>query len=77
MQLHDVLDVLDQVVRLPEPERQAVLLYYFDDQTVDHISRATGRSVGTVTKQLTRARRRLRQWFEQHCASSHAGKRRI
>jgi RNA polymerase sigma factor (sigma-70 family) len=67
--LHDVFDVLDQVARLPAPERRAVLLYYFDNQSVDQVSRATGRSVGTVTKQLTRARRRLRQWFEQETVS--------
>jgi RNA polymerase sigma-70 factor (ECF subfamily) len=63
--LHDALDVLDQVERLPESERQTVLLYYFDNQPVEQISQATGRSVGTVTKQLTRARRRLREWFER------------
>jgi RNA polymerase sigma-70 factor (ECF subfamily) len=61
----ELLDVLDSINRLPIHERDAVLLHYFDFQSVDDVARATDRSVGTVTKQLTRARQRLRQWFEQ------------
>jgi RNA polymerase sigma-70 factor, ECF subfamily len=61
----ELLDVLEGVNRLPRHERDAVLLHYFDHPSVEEVARATNRSVGTVTKQLTRARERLRQWLEQ------------
>jgi DNA-directed RNA polymerase specialized sigma24 family protein len=37
------------------------MLRYFNDHPVQVISKITGRPVGTVTMQLSRARTRLRQ----------------
>ena len=53
--------VLSAVMALPPHERRAVMLRYFDGLGVGAIARITGRSVGTVSKQLTRARQRLRK----------------
>jgi RNA polymerase sigma-70 factor (ECF subfamily) len=56
--------VLAAVARLPDHEQRAVLLRYIDGRPTAEIARLTGRSVGTVTKQLTRALRRLRETLE-------------
>jgi RNA polymerase sigma-70 factor, ECF subfamily len=62
--LDDQLETLLQaVVRLPQQEQVVVMLRYFDKQPVDAVAKITGRSVGTVTKQLTRARSRLKSWI--------------
>ena len=52
--------LLDAVRRLPAHERVAVSLRYFEGRGVNEIAQITGRPVGTVTKQLTRAIDRLR-----------------
>ena len=52
--------LLDAVRRLPAHERLAVSLRYFEGRGVHEIAQITGRPVGTVTKQLTRAIERLR-----------------
>lgn len=52
--------LLAAVVRLRESEKQAVMLRYFDGYSVKEVAEITGRSVGTVTKQLSRAHRQLR-----------------
>ena len=53
--------VLAAVMALPPHERRAVMLRYFEGLAVEEIARIAGRSVGTVSKQLTRARERLRK----------------
>ncbi len=57
--------LLQVIMRLPEHEREAVMLRYFDDHSVKKISEMTGRPVGNVTMQLSRARRRLRKWLKE------------
>jgi RNA polymerase sigma-70 factor (ECF subfamily) len=52
--------LLKAVRCLPVHERVAVSLRYFDGHGVHEIAQLTGRPVGTVTKQLTRAIERLR-----------------
>lgn len=56
--------LLHLVRRLPRHERLVVMLRYFDSHDVQLIAAMTGRPVGTVTKQLSRAHRRLRNWLE-------------
>lgn len=53
--------LLTSVRRLPAHERLLVNLRYFDGHSVKEIARVTGRPVGTVTKQLSRAIERLRR----------------
>jgi RNA polymerase sigma-70 factor (ECF subfamily) len=47
--------------RLADHEQQVLMLRYFQDQPVAAIAAITGRSVGTVTKQISRALKRLRE----------------
>jgi len=57
--------LLAAVVKLPGAEKQVVMLRYFGDNSVNDVANLLGRSVGTVTKQLSRARVRLRKILER------------
>jgi RNA polymerase sigma-70 factor, ECF subfamily len=57
--------LLDAVERLPEHERVVVVLHYLEDHDVQTIAAMTGRPLGTVTKQLSRAVQRLRHMFSE------------
>jgi RNA polymerase sigma-70 factor, ECF subfamily len=61
----DSRELLDAVGRLPDHEQVAVVLHYFESHKVETIARMTGRTTGTVTKQLSRARRRLEKWLRR------------
>ena len=52
--------LLAAVMRLRESEKQVVMLRYFDGYSVKEVADIAGRSVGTVTKQLSRAHRHLK-----------------
>jgi RNA polymerase sigma-70 factor (ECF subfamily) len=58
-------ELLRLVQRLPEHERAVVMWKYFDGHSVHEISESTGQPVSTVTKKLTRARRRLELWLKE------------
>ncbi|OHB78054.1 MAG: hypothetical protein A2W31_16630 [Planctomycetes bacterium RBG_16_64_10] len=51
--------------RLPAHERLVVTLHHLDGHPTGAIATITGRPVGTVTKQLSRGIRRLRQWLQK------------
>lgn len=55
---HDAL--LVAIGSLPEHERDVVVLRYLNGHSVAEVTELTGRSVGTITKQLSRAMKRLR-----------------
>ena len=57
------------VQSLPAHERLAVSLRYFEGHGVHEIARMTGRPVGTVTKQLSRAIERLRDQLKSESTS--------
>jgi RNA polymerase sigma-70 factor, ECF subfamily len=57
--------LLDVVARLPEHERVLIGLRYFDEHAMAEIAEITGRPLGTVTKQLSRAIARLRSWWDK------------
>ena len=57
--------LLAAVVKLPMSEKQVVMLRYLDDNSVKNVAEIVGRSVGTVTKQLSRAHKRLRKILER------------
>lgn len=59
------MELLRLVQRLPEHERFVVMLRYFENHSVLEISDMIGHPVSTVTKRLTRARRRLGKWFRE------------
>ena len=53
-------EVAQQIARLPEHERIVVVMRYIDGRSLNEIAELTGRPLGTVTKQLSRAIERLR-----------------
>ena len=57
--------LLELVGQLPDHERVVVGLRYFEGHSVQEIAAITGRPVGTVTKQLSRAYGRLRRWLDR------------
>lgn len=57
--------LLAAVVKLPRGERQVVMLRYFSGCSVRDVAEIVGRSVGTVTKQLSRAHKRLRRLLKE------------
>lgn len=57
--------LLQAVSRLPQHEQVVLTLRYFEGHSVQGISEMTGRPVGTVTMQLSRARNRLRRWLKE------------
>jgi RNA polymerase sigma-70 factor (ECF subfamily) len=56
------------VERLPEHEGLLIGLRHFDGHSVAEIAEMTGRPIGTVTKQLSRAHARLRDWLKEEDA---------
>lgn len=52
------------IMRLPHGCRQAVLLHYYQDMSVEETASALNVSASTVSTQLTRARRKLRAMLE-------------
>lgn len=57
-------ELLAVVLKLPKAQRQVVMLRYFGAHSVRETADAVGRSVGTVTKQLSRAHERLRNMLK-------------
>ena len=57
--------LLTAVVKLPKAEQQVIMLRYLSENSVNDVAQMLNRSVGTVTKQLSRARIRLRRILER------------
>ncbi len=57
--------LLETIQKLPKSERQVVMLRYFGPHTVRELADVVGRSVGTVTKQLSRAHKRLKYRLQE------------
>jgi len=57
--------LLTSVMKLPESERQVIMLRYFSGRSVKEVADILCRSVGTVTKQLSRAHKHLRNILER------------
>jgi RNA polymerase sigma-70 factor (ECF subfamily) len=62
--------LLAAVVKLPKAEKQVVMLRYFGDNSVKDVAKIVDRSLGTVTKQLSRAHKRLRNVLSETEAES-------
>lgn len=52
----DVMAVRDALARLPEPQRMVLVLYYYEDLSVQRISEVLRVPQGTVKARLSRAR---------------------
>jgi RNA polymerase sigma-70 factor (ECF subfamily) len=55
--------LMAEVEALPEPLRQAVMLYYYDDVSYRELGEMLGVSAATINARLTKARSILRQRF--------------
>lgn len=53
------------VMQLPTKLRETLLLYYYQDMTLQEIASTTGVAVSTTSKRLTNAKRRLRETLER------------
>ncbi len=51
--------VAEAIVELPDPERQTLLLFAWEEQSYEEIAEALGVPVGTVRSRLNRARARV------------------
>jgi RNA polymerase sigma-70 factor (ECF subfamily) len=58
------IDVAAMISRLPEQECVVITLKHLNELPVAEVARITGRPVGTVTKQLSRAYLRMRPWLD-------------
>lgn len=56
----ETTEVLAVVNRLPEVDRYAVYLYYFERLSIGEIAHALGEKEGTVSSRLSRARKKLK-----------------
>lgn len=57
----DLRQLMTEVEALPEPYRQVVMLYYYEDLTYRELAHVLGIAPGTVNQRLTRARMLLRE----------------
>lgn len=57
--------LLEAVTQLPKSERQVVMLRYFGPHSVRDVAGILDRSVGTVTKQLSRAHKHLERRLQE------------
>jgi RNA polymerase sigma-70 factor (ECF subfamily) len=61
----DATVVLSALTRIPDREQQVLFLRYFDDLAVADIAHILGCPVGTVTKSISRALSRLRDYLKE------------
>src|SRR5262245_14952371 len=60
---HDALHAA--LTQLPDPQREAVLLFYMEGFAVEDVARITGRPPNTIKSDLMRARANLREHLER------------
>ena len=58
---HVYRDLWEAVLSLSPESRAVVVLFYYEDMTVEQVARLLGIPAGTVKSRLSRARKRLRQ----------------
>ena len=68
----EAVEVLDAVRRLPETERYAVYLYYYEGMPIRQIARILDEPEGTVSSRMFRARKKLKKLLkgDDHAAVS-------
>ena len=50
----------EEVFALPERYRVVILLYYYEEYSIQEIADLTGRNISTIQTQLARARKKLK-----------------
>jgi RNA polymerase sigma-70 factor (ECF subfamily) len=65
-----LLDLQRCLLRLPDEQREVLLLVTLQDLSYEEVARVTGTPVGTVMSRLSRARARLRELMDGTAPSS-------
>lgn len=60
-------ELLKQVMELPIKYREVILLYYYQDFKVNEITEILGISESSIKMRLNRARKKLKDDFEEEC----------
>lgn len=63
--MNDDLSLMEDVMRLPDREKDVILLYYYQSMNVREVAQALGISIGAVSARLKKARTRLRGMLEE------------
>jgi len=63
--IEDAAEVLAAIGRLNKQDQQIILLRYFSNLQVSEIAAITGSPIGTITKQLSRAIAKLREYVNK------------
>ncbi|MEM7475472.1 MAG: RNA polymerase sigma factor, partial [Planctomycetota bacterium] len=61
MQQEQQAELRQAIDQLPDPQREALLIYYYDDVTYDQLGEMLGISSAAVNARLTKARAALRR----------------
>lgn len=56
--------IVQSILRLPRKEREVLLLYFYQDMTLEEIGQAMGLSKSTISARLKRAKAKLRAVLE-------------
>lgn len=63
--LNEDLSLIEDVMRLPDKEKNVILLYYYQNMSVREVARALGIGISAVSMRLKKARTRLRVMLEE------------
>ena len=63
--LNEDLSLIEDVMRLPDREKDVILLYYYQNMSVREVAQALGIAVSSVSMRLKKARSRLRCLLEE------------
>jgi len=63
--MNDDLSLIEDVMRLPDREKDVILLYYYQSMNVREVAQALGVSIGAVSTRLKKARTHLRGMLEE------------
>lgn len=63
--IYSDIELFDIIRRLPENQRNALYLHFFEGLSIEEIAEITGRSRGTVGSDIHRAKKRIKLEYEQ------------
>lgn len=61
----ETVQLYDELQKLPPKYREVIHLFYYENMSLEEISRALNRKNSTIRAQLTRARAMLREWMKE------------
>ena len=63
--LNENLSLIEDVMRLPDKEKDVILLYYYQSMSIREVAQALGIGISAVSMRLKKARTRLRGLLEE------------